>query len=100
MIKGRAYASAERGYGRRPLALVAARSLAPVVRVDRPLVRRVGAEQTRFYPAVSPPRGCDLSSRGVPGTAGVGMTNSGVRIRKWSGPASLVSRSKCTPRRR
>ena len=41
VIKGRAYATAELGYGRRPLALVATRSLAPVARVDRALVRRV-----------------------------------------------------------
>ena len=41
VVKGRAYATAELGYGRRPVALVAARQLRPVVRVDRPLVRRV-----------------------------------------------------------
>jgi D-alanyl-D-alanine carboxypeptidase (penicillin-binding protein 5/6) len=41
VIKGRAYATAELGYGRRPVALVAARSLRPMLRVDRPLVRRV-----------------------------------------------------------
>jgi D-alanyl-D-alanine carboxypeptidase (penicillin-binding protein 5/6) len=41
VVRGRAYATAELGYGRRRLALVAARSLAPLVRVDRPLVRRV-----------------------------------------------------------
>jgi D-alanyl-D-alanine carboxypeptidase (penicillin-binding protein 5/6) len=41
VVKGRAYGTAELGYGRRPVALVAERSLRPVLRVDRPLVRRV-----------------------------------------------------------
>jgi D-alanyl-D-alanine carboxypeptidase (penicillin-binding protein 5/6) len=41
VVKGRAYATAELGYGRQPVELVAARRLRPVVRVDRPLVRRV-----------------------------------------------------------
>lgn len=43
VVKGRAYAHAELGYGRKPLTLVAAASLVPTVRVDRPLVRRVVA---------------------------------------------------------
>ena len=41
VVQGRAYAEAALGYGRRPLRLVAARSLAPAVRIDWPLVRRV-----------------------------------------------------------
>jgi D-alanyl-D-alanine carboxypeptidase (penicillin-binding protein 5/6) len=41
VVKGHEYASAELGYGRHPLALVAARSLTPSARVDLPLVRRV-----------------------------------------------------------
>ena len=41
VVKGRPYAQAELGYGRRPLELVAARSPAFVVRVKRPLVRKV-----------------------------------------------------------
>ncbi len=41
VVKGREYARAELGYGRKAVALVAARSLAPSVRVDFPLVRRV-----------------------------------------------------------
>jgi len=41
VVRGRAYAEAELAYGRKPLALVAARSLMPTVRVDHPLVRRV-----------------------------------------------------------
>ena len=36
VVRGRAYAQAELGYGRKPLTLVAARSLMPTVRVDRP----------------------------------------------------------------
>ena len=40
---GRVYAAAALGYGREPLELVAPRSLTPIVRVDRPLVRRVVA---------------------------------------------------------
>ena len=43
VVAGRAYAVAELGYGRHPLSLVAARSLAITVRGDRPLVRRVVA---------------------------------------------------------
>ena len=38
---GRVYAEAELGYGRHPLALVAARPLVATVRVDHPLVRRI-----------------------------------------------------------
>jgi D-alanyl-D-alanine carboxypeptidase (penicillin-binding protein 5/6) len=41
VVQGRAYAEAALGYGRRPLRLVAAGSLAPAVRIDWPLVRRV-----------------------------------------------------------
>jgi D-alanyl-D-alanine carboxypeptidase (penicillin-binding protein 5/6) len=41
VVKGHAYAEGEVGYGRRPLALVAAESPALVLRVDRPVVRRV-----------------------------------------------------------
>jgi D-alanyl-D-alanine carboxypeptidase len=48
--KGREYARAELGYGRKALALVAARSLAPSVRVDFPLVRRVIATDTAELP--------------------------------------------------
>ena len=40
---GRVYAKAGLGYGRKPLELVASRSLAPTVRVDHSLVRRVVA---------------------------------------------------------
>lgn len=43
VVKGRAYAYAEVGYGRRRLALVASSSLRPAVRVDHLLVRRVVA---------------------------------------------------------
>src|SRR3954454_12711261 len=43
VVRGRAYAQAELAYGRKPLTLVAARSLMPTVRVDHPLVRRVVA---------------------------------------------------------
>ena len=41
VVKGRAYAHSRLSYGRRPLELVAAGSLAGAFRVDRPLVRRV-----------------------------------------------------------
>ena len=41
--EGRAYAETAVGYGRKRLDLVASRSLAPTVRVDHPLVRRVVA---------------------------------------------------------
>jgi serine-type D-Ala-D-Ala carboxypeptidase (penicillin-binding protein 5/6) len=40
---GRVYAEAGLGYGRKPLELVASRSLMPTVRIDHPLVRRVVA---------------------------------------------------------
>jgi serine-type D-Ala-D-Ala carboxypeptidase (penicillin-binding protein 5/6) len=50
VVKGRAYAYAELGYGRKPLALVAARSLTPTVRVDRPLVRRLVAADAAALP--------------------------------------------------
>jgi D-alanyl-D-alanine carboxypeptidase (penicillin-binding protein 5/6) len=50
VVEGRAYAEADAGYGHRLLALVAARSPALVLRVDRPVVLRV------FFPdAVSLP---------------------------------------------
>ncbi|HKD33034.1 MAG TPA: D-alanyl-D-alanine carboxypeptidase family protein [Gaiellaceae bacterium] len=41
VVKGRAYAEAELGYGRAPLKLVAAASLAAAFRAGRPVVRRV-----------------------------------------------------------
>ncbi len=41
VVKGRAYGEAAVGYGRRPVALVAAASPALVLRVGRPVVRRV-----------------------------------------------------------
>ena len=47
---GRAYAVAELGYGRHPLALVAKRQLVAAVRVDRPLVRRVVALDAATLP--------------------------------------------------
>jgi serine-type D-Ala-D-Ala carboxypeptidase (penicillin-binding protein 5/6) len=50
VVRGRAYATVRLGYGRRPLALVAARSLAPTVRVDRSLVRRVVALEVTALP--------------------------------------------------
>ena len=50
VVKGRAYAHAELGYGRKPVALVAAQSLVPAVRVDRPLVRRVVAADAARLP--------------------------------------------------
>jgi D-alanyl-D-alanine carboxypeptidase (penicillin-binding protein 5/6) len=43
VAKGRAYAQAAVGYGRKPVALVAAASLTPSLRVDFPVVRRVVA---------------------------------------------------------
>jgi serine-type D-Ala-D-Ala carboxypeptidase (penicillin-binding protein 5/6) len=49
-VKGRAYAHAELGYGRHRLALVAAASLRPAVRVDFPLVRRVVAADAVALP--------------------------------------------------
>ena len=50
VVRGRAYAHAELGYGRKPLALVAKRSLSPSVRVDFPLVRRVVAPDAARLP--------------------------------------------------
>jgi D-alanyl-D-alanine carboxypeptidase len=50
VAKGHAYASAELGYGRKRLTLVAARSLVPTVRVDRPLVRRLVAADAAKLP--------------------------------------------------
>ncbi len=48
--KGATYATAEVGYGRRPVALVATRSLAPMARVGEPLVRRVVALDAAALP--------------------------------------------------
>jgi serine-type D-Ala-D-Ala carboxypeptidase (penicillin-binding protein 5/6) len=50
VVRGRAYAEAELPYGRKPVALVAARSLAPSVRVGFPLVRRVVAADVAELP--------------------------------------------------
>jgi serine-type D-Ala-D-Ala carboxypeptidase (penicillin-binding protein 5/6) len=50
VVKGRVYAYAELGYGRKRVALVAAASLVPQVRVDRPLVRRVVAAAVAVLP--------------------------------------------------
>jgi serine-type D-Ala-D-Ala carboxypeptidase (penicillin-binding protein 5/6) len=50
VVRGRVYARAKLPYGRRPLELVAARSLVPTVRVDRPLVRRVVAASVAELP--------------------------------------------------
>jgi D-alanyl-D-alanine carboxypeptidase (penicillin-binding protein 5/6) len=50
VVKGRAYASAELGYGREPLALVASGSLMPSVRVNVPFVRRVVAADAADLP--------------------------------------------------
>jgi D-alanyl-D-alanine carboxypeptidase (penicillin-binding protein 5/6) len=50
VVRGRAYARAELGYGRERLALVAAGSLTPSVRVGLPLVRRVVATDTADLP--------------------------------------------------
>jgi D-alanyl-D-alanine carboxypeptidase (penicillin-binding protein 5/6) len=50
VVKGRGYAHAELGYGREPLALVAAGSLTPSVRVGLPLVRRVVAADAADLP--------------------------------------------------
>jgi D-alanyl-D-alanine carboxypeptidase (penicillin-binding protein 5/6) len=47
---GRVYAEAELGYGRDPVALVAARSLSATVRLDRPLVRRLVAMDAADLP--------------------------------------------------
>jgi D-alanyl-D-alanine carboxypeptidase (penicillin-binding protein 5/6) len=49
-VKGRAYAQAAVGYGRKPVALVAARTLGPEVRIDYPLVRRVVAADAAALP--------------------------------------------------
>jgi D-alanyl-D-alanine carboxypeptidase len=50
VVRGRAYASAELGYGREPVALVAAGSLTPSVRVGVPLVRRIVASDAAELP--------------------------------------------------
>jgi serine-type D-Ala-D-Ala carboxypeptidase (penicillin-binding protein 5/6) len=50
VVKGRAYATAELGYGRAPVALVAAGSLRPSVRVGVPLVRRIVAADAADLP--------------------------------------------------
>src|SRR5215218_1870146 len=50
IVNGRPYAHAQLGYGRKSLALVAAASLIPTVRVDRPLVRRVIAVNAAALP--------------------------------------------------
>jgi D-alanyl-D-alanine carboxypeptidase len=50
VAKGRVYARAAVGYGRTPVALVAAASLAPSLRVDFPVVRRVVAMDAAELP--------------------------------------------------
>jgi len=50
VTKGHAYAGARVGYGRKPVALVAAASLTPSLRVDFPLVRRVVAMDAAELP--------------------------------------------------
>jgi D-alanyl-D-alanine carboxypeptidase len=50
VAKGHVYARAVLGYGREPVALVAAASLRPSLRVDFPLVRRVVAMNTADLP--------------------------------------------------
>lgn len=50
VVRGRAYAKAELGYGRAPVALVAAGSLTPSVRVGIPLVRRIVAADAAELP--------------------------------------------------
>jgi serine-type D-Ala-D-Ala carboxypeptidase (penicillin-binding protein 5/6) len=50
VTKGQAYARAAVGYGREPVALVAAAALAPSLRVDFPLVRRVIAMNAANLP--------------------------------------------------
>jgi serine-type D-Ala-D-Ala carboxypeptidase (penicillin-binding protein 5/6) len=50
VLQGHVYARALLGYGRRPVELVAARSLRPTVRVDFPLVRRVVAASVAELP--------------------------------------------------
>ena len=47
---GKVYAEAELGYGRDPVALVAARSLVSTVRLDHPLVRRLVAMDAADLP--------------------------------------------------
>ena len=49
-VRGNAYGRAELGYGRRPVALVAAASLRPWLRVDFPIVRHVVAARTARLP--------------------------------------------------
>jgi D-alanyl-D-alanine carboxypeptidase (penicillin-binding protein 5/6) len=49
-VKGREYASAELGYGHKPVALVAGASLQPWLRVDFPVVRRVVAARAARLP--------------------------------------------------
>jgi serine-type D-Ala-D-Ala carboxypeptidase (penicillin-binding protein 5/6) len=48
--QGRVYVRADAGYGRKPVPLVAARSLARSIRVDRPLVERIAAPSTISLP--------------------------------------------------
>src|SRR4051794_13881627 len=50
VAKGRVYARVAVGYGRKPVALVAATSLAPALRVDFPVVRRVVAMDAAGLP--------------------------------------------------
>ena len=50
VVKGARYAEAELGYGHKPLALVAAGSLTPWLRVDYPVVRRVVAADAASLP--------------------------------------------------
>ena len=50
VVRGHAYARAELGYGRRPVALVAAGSLTPSVRVGFALVRRIVAADAADLP--------------------------------------------------
>jgi D-alanyl-D-alanine carboxypeptidase (penicillin-binding protein 5/6) len=50
VVRGHRYAEAKLGYGRHPVALVAARSVRLVARVDRPLVRRVVYRDTASLP--------------------------------------------------
>jgi serine-type D-Ala-D-Ala carboxypeptidase (penicillin-binding protein 5/6) len=50
VVRGRAYASAELGYGRAPVALEAAGSLTPAARVGIPLVRRIVAVDAAELP--------------------------------------------------
>ena len=62
VTRGRVYAEAELGYGRRAVALVAARSLVATVRVDRPLVRRLVAVDAAALPVS---RGQTLGQVGI-----------------------------------